>query len=184
MLGAGPTSSDPALFREVVLAIKEHVGPDPLAIDPHPLIAKADVLSHRDDVRAAISASQLDARRAVLRELRIAETSDDGDWGSCPGVTVPPPPPPGVDGKKTGCPKSRSLTVSVGLPRAGGAYLPPPMGAIDERAIGQANGYVAVRALITFRGPEGAEMTAYDFVMAREGAGWKLVKQEALFFLE
>jgi hypothetical protein len=183
MLSAGRTSSDLALFREVALAIKEHVRPDPLAIDPLPLIADPAVLSHRNNTRAAISAKELDARRGVLHDLGIPEISDDGDWGNCPGVMVPPPPPPGIDRKKTGCPKSRSFAVTVGLPRAGGAYLPPP-GAVDQREIDKGKGYVAVRALITFRGPEGMSMTAYDFVMARDPSGWKVVKKVGLWDVE
>jgi hypothetical protein len=61
--------------------------------------------------------------------------------------------------------------------------LPPP-GAVDERELGKTKGYVAVRALITFRGPEGASMTAYDFVMARDPVGWKFVKKVGLWDVE
>jgi hypothetical protein len=141
------------------------------------------VLDAYDKTRAPVSAKQLAARRAVLNDLGIPETSDDGDYGDCPGVMVPPPPPPGIDHKKTGCPKFRSFVANIGLPRAGGAYLPSP-GAIDEREIGKTKGYVAVRALITFRGPEGFSKTAYDFVMVRDANRWKLVKKVALFFNE
>lgn len=181
--GSERDSSDPALFREVVLAIKEHVGPEPLAIDPRPLIADPAVLYARDDTRAPASANEIASRRAVLHDLGIPETSDNGGYGDCPGVMVPPPPPPGVDRKKVSCPPTRSFVVNVGLPRPGGAYLPPP-GAIDEREIGRAKGYVAVRALVTSRGPEGVSKTAYDLVMARDSRDWKLVKKVALYFFE
>jgi hypothetical protein len=183
MLREERNSSDTGLFREVVLAIKEHVGPEPLAIDPRPLIADPAVLDAYDKTRAPVSAKQIAARRAVLYDLGIPETSDNGGYGDCPGVMVPPPPPPGVDRKKISCPPTRSFVVNVGLPRPGGAYLPPP-GAIDERKIGLANGYVAVRALVTSRGPEGVSRTVYDFIMARDSRRWRLVKNVALFFFE
>ena len=182
-LGGQQDSQDLRLFREVVLAIKEQAGPTPLAIDPRPLKADPSVLSHRSNTRATLPAKELDARRAVLHDLGIPEVSDDGSFGECPSVLVPPPPPPAVDRKKVACPKYRSFTATVGLPRAGGAYLPPP-GAVDEREASKGKGYVAVRALITFRGPEGAQMTAYDFVMARVTSGWRVVKKVGLWDVE
>jgi hypothetical protein len=140
------------------------------------------VLHAGNKTRAPVSSGELRARQVVLRDLGIRETSDDTGFGTCPGVTVPPPSPPAVDRKKTECPQTRSFVASVGLPRAGGAYF--PNGEVDEREVGKTNGHVSVRVLITSRGPEGASRTAYDFVMARDGNRWKLVKKQALSYVE
>jgi hypothetical protein len=182
-------SADIALFRAVVLAIKDDVGPEVLAIDPRPLIAGREVTRARDNTRAPVSSKEIGARLAVLQDLGVGVTSDDGSFGTCPSVMVPPPPPPGINRKTTECPKSRSLVANVALPRPGGAYVPRGAGAYLPNLSAEQQGLndedqVAVRALVTFRGPEGASMTGYDFVMAREASGWKLVKKVAVFWVE
>lgn len=174
---AQPELNERGLFKEVVIAIKEHVGPDSLAIDPRPLIPSPTVLGVSPATLALITAAELDARRAVLREMKVGEGTYTG-FGNCPGILVPPPPPPEVDTRKERCPKDRSVSGAVALPRVGGAYLPP--GYIDQREAGRAEGHFAVRVLLTWREPGGASMTAYDFVMARDSAEWRLVKKVGL----
>lgn len=185
-----PEWFDRALFSAVVATIIEDVRADPVSIDPRPLIADGEVTRASENTRAPVSSEEISARRAVLRDLGVAEAKDDGSFGTCPSVMVPPPPPPGIDRKKSECPKSRSWVANIGLPRAGGAHVPRSGGAnlpnlsVREGEGSNENGQVAVRALMTFRGPEGTSMTGYDFVMAREGNAWKLVKKVALFWVE
>ncbi|MBA3645730.1 MAG: hypothetical protein H0W63_06075 [Gemmatimonadaceae bacterium] len=90
-----------------------------------------------------------------------------------------PPPLPGQSDAKANCPDRSFYVSAIGLARAGGAYLPGS--AIDERDAGLKVGQVVIRVLLTHLSPQGATMTAYDYVFKRHSGGWKFVKRVALY---
>jgi hypothetical protein len=61
------------------------------------------------------------------------------------------------------------------MPRTGGAYYPAAR--IDRRKVGRARGYRTSRVLITRLGPGGAVTTVYDYELAPNARGWRVVNR-------
>lgn len=178
--GSEVSLDDSNVFLAVAQSVKQNAGPLPIEIDPRPLRADPEVLEANASTLAHVADGAVQARLSVLRRLGIPAT-DNATYRHCSGVLVGPP-PPGQSDQRLNCPDRTFFVAAIGLPRAGGAYL--PSGPIDEREAGLRTGHVAVRVLLTHLSPQGASMTAYDYVFKRDFSAWSLVKRVSLFYTD
>ena len=80
-------------------------------------------------------------------------------------------------GSHSTCPAEELYIMALGLPRAGGPYLP---GVFDERARYTGRSVVAVRAVEVAIGPHGKSTQVVDYVMANDAGKWRLVKRQPI----
>ncbi len=174
------TLDDSDLFLAVVKSVQQSVYPVEIEIDPRPLKADPKILEPDPAAFAHISNETLEARRSLLRSVNVSPT-EDPTYRHCAGVLTPPP-LPGQRDAKASCPHRSFYVAAIGLSRAGEAYARGSTS--NERYAGVKASHVAVRVLLTHLSPQGATMTAYDYVFKREAGAWNLVKRVSLYITD
>jgi hypothetical protein len=165
---APSSSEDSAVFAAVVRVILDSAHA-PVFVDPQP-IAHVDSERFELPVREAVAQRVIAARRRTLKQLGLAEAKLTVPT-DCRGVLAPPD--PNGDAHKSGCPKEPRLIAAVSIPRL-----------VSQTQVGGLGDYRAVREAEMFLGPAGLNIKAFEYLLARKGAAWSLVKREKTMIME
>jgi hypothetical protein len=179
--------TDSEVLPAILKAALSDAGRGDLRVDPRPLIADAVYLyTVRPEVIAPVSASVLDGRAAIIRAagLRTVDTTAVNQSRNCPGALVISQPDSlgHVDDRRVvGCPQEPFDVLAVGPPRPGSAVLPEDQ-VYDRAAETVARGYWAARVIRTTLGHGRSSVYAADYVLAKRGGAWVIVKIVGLMY--
>lgn len=156
-----------------------------LRVDPRPLVSRSDLYTVGPNGIASISHRALRLRTRVIRAagLRTADATTMNQ-DSCPGVfVIGQADSANQTHSQAGCPNAPIYVLAVGLPRAGTAALSPGQ-AYDIDAKQAAYGYWAARVIRTAVGVGGSSVYAADYVLAKHGGTWVVLKVVGLRYTE
>ena len=176
---ARPISEDTALIATVVRAIADSVKV-PLQVDPLRLPIEQDVghdvtaktWRHEGDLVAARRLGDL----GWVGKRMAGKAAQE----SCASNLLPFSP----ESWHKGCPKGPGyqMLAVLGAPRPGRASR--PLRSDDERAVDRAAGYWSVRVLLTYLSNSGFNTSVCDYVVVKDGGGWRFVERVVLIYIE
>jgi hypothetical protein len=180
---------DTDVLSAILKAAASDPGPVDLRVDPRPLTADAaNQYEIEPQALARVSADVIRRRTDVIRVagLRAADTTIVNQSRKCPGALViyPVDSAGRVDAKRVpGCPEDPFDVISVGPPRPGSAILPDDS-VYDRNSETAARGYWAVRVIRKTLGHGGSSAYAADYVLAKRGGAWLVIKKVGLMYSE
>lgn len=184
----GPTTyaADSSLLSAIVKAAIIDTGPgEELRVDPLPLVARDEMEEVLSKDMVPVSPEVLRRRTEIIRAagLRTVDAVRVKQSKDCPGIFYV--------GKRDslrrplihpGCPKQFFYVLAIALPRPGTRVFP---GQVYDRDTQQpARGHWAARVIRTAIGPGGTSLYAADYVLARRGGKWSVIKIVGILYSE
>jgi hypothetical protein len=179
-------AADTNLLSAILKAAISGAGRLELRVDPRPLVADSGQYDVQPAAIAPVSPAVVRRRTAVIRAagLRTVDATKVGQNKDCPGIfVIGQPDSLGIINSHDRCPKEAFYVLSVGLPRPGRDVLPGDE-VYDRDVERVARGYWAARVIQTYLGPGGSSLKTSDYVLAKRGGTWVVIKIVVLAFSE